>query len=80
MKGFLLTHASFVPSFVLLRKLLARYQVPTPGSRLYKKEWDEARVVIKLRVCHVLKYWMESKFSDFSKEMIEAYGVPIPLC
>eukprot|EP01119_Soliformovum_irregulare_P019465 TRINITY_DN6168_c0_g1_i4.p1 TRINITY_DN6168_c0_g1~~TRINITY_DN6168_c0_g1_i4.p1 ORF type:complete len:533 (+),score=88.47 TRINITY_DN6168_c0_g1_i4:12-1610(+) len=64
MQAFLMTHKSFAGSEEVMTLLLERYQVP---NNMFE---DEATRLIKLRVCNVLKTWIDNHFSDFSTEMV----------
>ncbi|KAL6049799.1 putative Ras guanine nucleotide exchange factor [Balamuthia mandrillaris] len=61
---FITTYQSFASPRQLFEKLLQRYSVP-PGHT--SKEKTHA---IQLRVCIVLKYWVEKQFFDFDDELL----------
>eukprot|EP01117_Protostelium_nocturnum_P010367 TRINITY_DN372_c0_g2_i1.p1 TRINITY_DN372_c0_g2~~TRINITY_DN372_c0_g2_i1.p1 ORF type:complete len:524 (+),score=206.53 TRINITY_DN372_c0_g2_i1:219-1790(+) len=59
--GFLLTYRSFTTPLELLQLLIKRYHTPVESNQDYRKH-------IRLRVWHVLKYWIENFFFDFEEE------------
>jgi hypothetical protein len=58
MKTFLTTFRSFTTPAILLKKLVERFRVP--------QNKDEDIVTIHLRICNVLKHWVENYYEDFS--------------
>lgn len=65
LKTFITTYQSFTTPAKLFDKLLQRYNVRTDRV-------DASRVkAIQLRVCVVLKYWVENQFFDFDEELIQ---------
>lgn len=66
MKAFLMTYLSFTTPQALFTKLMERFDVP---------EWHlqhagpEKFFPIQLRVCNTLKYWIETRYQDFSHEL-----------
>jgi len=74
MKAFLMTYPSFTTPQILLRKLLERYHVPiSPMENNAEFESFRKTVVrpIQLRVCSVLKHWMETHWQDFDHELTQ---------
>eukprot|EP01132_Coremiostelium_polycephalum_P009381 gene9381-11523_t len=61
MKTLLMTYTSYTNSTTLLKKLFERFQVP-PGID------EKERLSIQLRVCNVIKYWVEHHYEDFGYE------------
>ena len=64
MKTVIYTHRSFVTSEQLLAKLIRRFAIP---PHVEEKEG----MAIQLRVCVVLKYWIQNQFHDFDTPLIE---------
>lgn len=65
LKTFITTYQSFTTPAKLFDKLLQRYNVRTDRV-------DASRLkAIQLRVCVVLKYWVENQFFDFDEELIQ---------
>eukprot|EP01113_Clastostelium_recurvatum_P031889 TRINITY_DN4032_c0_g1_i8.p1 TRINITY_DN4032_c0_g1~~TRINITY_DN4032_c0_g1_i8.p1 ORF type:complete len:1665 (+),score=458.48 TRINITY_DN4032_c0_g1_i8:252-5246(+) len=61
---FIATYQSFTTPPELIAKLIQRYAIPT--GRV-----DEKRVrPIRMRVCIVIKYWIENQFADFDQDII----------
>ena len=59
MKAFLVTYHSFTTPAQLFRKLVERFFVPPSINEALANK-------IRLRVIIVLKYWIESQFSDIN--------------
>jgi son of sevenless len=67
---FLLTYRSFTTAEELLELLAARYFVPVPDNLSHQEiqRFKAQRLDrIQIRVCAVLKNWMEEHFSDFEE-------------
>jgi hypothetical protein len=62
MKTFITTYRSFTSPEELLNKLIQRYHVP--------EEHADKRLPIQLRICNVLKHWIETQYGDFSEDLI----------
>eukprot|EP01114_Cavostelium_apophysatum_P011471 TRINITY_DN2574_c0_g1_i1.p1 TRINITY_DN2574_c0_g1~~TRINITY_DN2574_c0_g1_i1.p1 ORF type:complete len:785 (-),score=212.30 TRINITY_DN2574_c0_g1_i1:43-2397(-) len=62
MKSFILTLQSFTTPWVVLDKLQQRYE-----SRMTD---ENGQLRVKLRVCVVLKYWIENQFHDFDENLL----------
>eukprot|EP00002_Diphylleia_rotans_P008724 TRINITY_DN1872_c0_g1_i1.p1 TRINITY_DN1872_c0_g1~~TRINITY_DN1872_c0_g1_i1.p1 ORF type:complete len:728 (-),score=130.63 TRINITY_DN1872_c0_g1_i1:227-2410(-) len=70
-KTFIMTYRSFTTPEKLLYKLLRRYRVPCDSdlSADDRQAWDrEVQRPIQLRVCSVLKMWLESNMYDLDKK------------
>ena len=63
MKSFTTTYLSFTTSENLLNKIMERYHVPSTISQ-------EEKIQIQLRVCIVIKYWIDTKMKDFEDDLI----------
>eukprot|EP01098_Paradermamoeba_levis_P016727 TRINITY_DN9231_c0_g1_i1.p1 TRINITY_DN9231_c0_g1~~TRINITY_DN9231_c0_g1_i1.p1 ORF type:complete len:652 (-),score=199.83 TRINITY_DN9231_c0_g1_i1:128-2083(-) len=64
-KTFLMTYQSFTTPEKLLSKLIQRYHVPQQEG-ISEQEWKNTIVMpIQLRVCNVIKKWVEEYFTDF---------------
>jgi len=68
LKSFIITYQSFTSPWTLLEKLEQRYNGP-PSDKLARMDTQEL-LKIKLRVCVVLKYWIENQFHDFDPSLI----------
>jgi son of sevenless-like protein len=67
MATFLMTHHSFTTSAVLMDQLFKRYDIsPPPGlnQRMFEIFVDKKVVQVRLKVCHVLLYWIQNHFED----------------
>jgi ankyrin repeat protein len=67
MPTFLMTHHSFTTSAVFMDFLFKRYEIsPPPGlnQRLFEIFVDKKVVQVRLKVCHVLLYWIQNHFED----------------
>jgi hypothetical protein len=67
MQTFITTYQSFCEPWVLLNKLIERYHVP-PSHK-------DAMPTIRLRVCIVLKYWIEKQLFDLDARTTERLRV-----
>jgi hypothetical protein len=67
MQTFITTYQSFCEPWVLLNKLIERYHVP-PSHK-------DAMPTIRLRVCIVLKYWIEKQLFDLDVRTTERLRV-----
>eukprot|EP01111_Echinosteliopsis_oligospora_P017271 TRINITY_DN7421_c0_g1_i1.p1 TRINITY_DN7421_c0_g1~~TRINITY_DN7421_c0_g1_i1.p1 ORF type:complete len:314 (-),score=77.92 TRINITY_DN7421_c0_g1_i1:666-1607(-) len=68
-KTFLMTYQSFSTPEKLFAKLLQRFSVPKNylgGS----EEGKQAIVMIQLRVCNVIRKWIDSNWSDWDEKLI----------
>ncbi|KAJ2999907.1 hypothetical protein HDV02_001426 [Globomyces sp. JEL0801] len=67
MPAFILTHHSFTTSVELMDQLFKRYDI-TPPSGLNQRKFeiymDKKVVQVRLKVCHVLLYWMQNHFEE----------------
>jgi hypothetical protein len=63
MQTFVTTYQSFCDPWTVLNKLIERYHVPASHK-------DQA-TTIRLRVCIVLKYWIEKQFFDLDVRTLE---------
>ena len=63
MKTFITTYRSFTSTSELLRKLLQRYNVP--------ESHKEFELPIQLRICNVLRRWVELQYREFNPSTIE---------
>lgn len=64
-KTFLLTYRSFTTPEILLKKIIERYHVPRPVNAAFEDFERNIKRPIQLRVCNVLKQWIEKHSSDF---------------
>lgn len=68
-KSFIMTYQSFTSAWVVLDKLMQRWGKLHIDTVRYEgpptKIDDTELLKIKLRVCVVLKYWIENQFHDF---------------
>lgn len=65
LKTFITTYRSFTTPWVLLSKLIERFNVPKD------KEPDEKNVMaIQLRVAVVIKHWVVTQFYDFDEDLV----------
>ena len=65
LQTFVITYQSFTNPWVVVDKLLQRYECPAESGLAAA---DVAKV--KLRVCVVFKYWIEHQFFDFDEAII----------
>eukprot|EP01114_Cavostelium_apophysatum_P016104 TRINITY_DN4525_c0_g1_i1.p1 TRINITY_DN4525_c0_g1~~TRINITY_DN4525_c0_g1_i1.p1 ORF type:complete len:1270 (-),score=350.50 TRINITY_DN4525_c0_g1_i1:96-3905(-) len=72
-KAFILTYHSFANAQKVLSKLIERYYVPQPEFSTTQEEenFQRTAVVIQLKVCSVLKSWMEMQWQDFDHELTQ---------
>jgi hypothetical protein len=63
MQTFVTTYQSFCEPWLVLNKLIERYHVPASHK--------EQATTIRLRVCIVLKYWIEKQFFDLDVRTLE---------
>jgi hypothetical protein len=63
MRTFLATYPSFTDAHVLWSKLMDRYEVPETTDA-------DTRDKVRLRVCVVLKHWLETQFADFDEDLL----------
>eukprot|EP00026_Physarum_polycephalum_P009956 Phypoly_transcript_10097.p1 GENE.Phypoly_transcript_10097~~Phypoly_transcript_10097.p1 ORF type:complete len:431 (-),score=72.76 Phypoly_transcript_10097:49-1284(-) len=63
MKTFITTYRSFCDPEILLHKIMQRFEVPEAESA--------NELPIQLRVCNVLRQWVEYQFFDFDKQLLE---------
>jgi hypothetical protein len=70
--SFLLTYNSFTTAEEFLDLLAERYETPPPNEKCTLKEFAEFRdgelFPLRLRVCQVLKYWIENHSYDFRND------------
>ena len=64
MKTVIYTYRSFTSPEQLLAKLIRRFQVPPHIG-------NKDALAIQLRVCVVLKYWIQNQFHDFDTPLID---------
>jgi son of sevenless len=67
MPTFLMTHHSFTTSAILMDQLFKRYHIsPPPGlnQRMFEIFVDKKVVQVRLKVCHILLYWIQNHFED----------------
>jgi hypothetical protein len=64
-KTFLLTYRSFTTPEIFLKKMIERYHVPRPVNTAYEDFERNIKRPIQLRVCNVIKQWIEKHSSDF---------------
>lgn len=64
MKTVIYTYRSFTTPEVLFNKLFRRFQVPPEIS-------EKDANAIQLRVCVVLKYWLQNQFHDFDDYLVD---------
>ncbi|KAL5037234.1 hypothetical protein RTP6_004701 [Batrachochytrium dendrobatidis] len=65
--AFILTHHSFTTSSELLDQLFKRYEIAPPyglSQRIFEIYIDKKVVQVRLRVCHVLQYWIQNHFEE----------------
>ena len=69
--AFLLTYQSFTTPFVFLTKLIQRFQVPSDRARNMSQEEFELHIrdPIRVRVCNVLRKWIEVGFDELTDEV-----------
>eukprot|EP01156_Anaeramoeba_ignava_P002039 Anaeramoba_ignava/a217381_69.p1 GENE.a217381_69~~a217381_69.p1 ORF type:complete len:764 (-),score=277.08 a217381_69:108-2399(-) len=71
---FLMTYQSFTTPKMLLRKLIQRWHVPK-SKNMADEIFRPKKRSIQLRVCNVIKNWIEKHYSDFQtklkKEMLD---------
>eukprot|EP00004_Rigifila_ramosa_P007499 TRINITY_DN1849_c0_g1_i3.p1 TRINITY_DN1849_c0_g1~~TRINITY_DN1849_c0_g1_i3.p1 ORF type:complete len:1081 (+),score=249.42 TRINITY_DN1849_c0_g1_i3:2-3244(+) len=73
MKTFITTYRSFTTPHHLFEKLLQRYDVPTPKlpPNVSVQEFVQKHTLpIRLRVCNVMKFWIETSFSDLNEQLV----------
>ena len=70
LKTFLLTYRSFTTPEILLEKLMQRYAVPIPEGVNMPDFLKNVQQPIRLRVCNVIKQWVERYFFDFNDSLI----------
>jgi hypothetical protein len=66
---FLMTYQSFATPEKLLSKLRERYEVPGAPEGDDDERWAEVKKTIQLRVCNVIKKWVEQSYEDFTPPM-----------
>ena len=62
-KTFITTYQSFTTAHDLLLKLIERYDVPS--------EFSETMLPIQLRVCNIIRLWVEQYLDDFNARDIK---------
>ena len=67
MKTFLTTYMSFSNPWELFTKLKDRYEVPP--EKLKELQPYGGAAAVQIRVCVVLKYWVQTRFNDFDKQV-----------
>ncbi|KAJ5075793.1 ras guanine nucleotide exchange factor i-related [Anaeramoeba ignava] len=74
LETFLMTYQSFTTPKMLLRKLIQRWHVPK-SKNMADEIFRPKKRSIQLRVCNVIKNWIEKHYSDFQtklkKEMLD---------
>lgn len=66
--AFLLTYRSFTTPEVLLNKLIERFNVVPPEGADFYTFKETMLDPIRLRVCQVIRYWIEKHFYDFEND------------
>eukprot|EP01137_Pigoraptor_chileana_P014293 Opistho-2@68754 len=68
-RQFLLTFRTFVEPLQLLELLIARYDIGTPRQASLVDDFArKIALPVRLRVCNVLKRWVEHHYDDFEKD------------
>ena len=69
--AFLLTYQSFTTPFVFLNKLIQRFNVPSDRAQNMSQEEFELHIrdPIRVRVCNVLRKWIELGFDELTDEV-----------
>ena len=69
--AFLLTYQSFTTPFVFLNKLIQRFNVPSDRHQNMSQEEFELHIrdPIRVRVCNVLRKWIEVGFDELTDEV-----------
>jgi hypothetical protein len=62
LKAFFFTYESFTTGDVLIKKLMERFKVPSDVP-------DSERKLIQMRVCTVLKHWIDMQYYDLGDVM-----------
>ncbi|KAJ3254360.1 hypothetical protein HK103_007242 [Boothiomyces macroporosus] len=65
--AFIMTHHSFSTSTELLDHLFKRYEITPPyglNQRMFEIYLDKKVVQVRLKVCHVLLYWIQNHFEE----------------
>jgi len=70
MKTFLYTYHSFMKPEALLKKLIQRYNVPPPKEIPEEKYRTEIQLPIRIRVCNVIKFWINKCGWDFNEKLL----------
>ena len=74
---FLLTYQSFTTADIFLNKLMQRFNVPpnNPASGLSDADYEvHVQMPIRMRVCNVLRKWIEQCYDDLGDELISRIG------
>ena len=66
MKTFITTYRSFTTPIIFLKKLIQRYRVPSHYS-------SEHQLNIQLRICNILKHWIDTQPNDFDDSLISEF-------
>lgn len=66
--AFLLTYRSFTTPEVLLDKLMERFNIAPPEGAEFFTFKETMLDPIRLRVCQVIRYWIEKHFYDFEND------------
>jgi len=64
LKTFVISSPSFSTPSVMLDKVIERYKVPDTFK-------EQEKIIIRLRVGVLLKYWIESQFDEFDDHLIQ---------
>jgi son of sevenless-like protein len=62
-----MTHHSFATSAALMDLLIKRYDITPPyglNQRMFELYLDKKIVQVRLKVCHVLLYWIQNHFEE----------------
>ncbi|KAJ3274260.1 hypothetical protein HDV01_003333 [Terramyces sp. JEL0728] len=65
--AFIMTHHSFSTSAEILDHLFKRYEITPPyglNQRMFEIYLDKKVVQVRLKVCHVLLYWIQNHFEE----------------
>lgn len=65
--AFVMTHHSFTTSAALMDQLFKRYEITPPyglNQRMFEIFLDKKVVQVRLKVCHVLLYWIQNHFEE----------------